>query len=146
MARKLLVNLVGALVVCILLLFSTNAAAGTIYAIDFKVANTANYGALQFSVNYSAAPGVIGGEGAGAWCTVNSGLNAAGSLWNADPNLEVAVIKTSDMTFPAVVVTCYFDSTGAAPVANNFSITLVDWSSDTTSTPPILIISSISAL
>jgi len=131
-----------------LLAGAATAHAGPLYAIEFRVSNSASYGAVQFKVNYASAPGDMAGADHDAWCTANSSLNALGSFWNDRPGslLNVGLIKTPQMSFPAVVATCQFESTGSAPVSGNFTITVTDWQSDTTGTAPTVVISSITAL
>jgi len=140
--------LVATLVAAQFVVAPTCSFAGTLYAVDFRVSTSASYGVVQFQVGYGSAPGTFSGLLANPVCTGNASLNALSSSSNdvANTTLRSASIKTPQMDFPAVLVTCQFESTGAAPVASNFTVTVTDWESDTTTTAPTVVISSITAL
>jgi hypothetical protein len=123
-------------------LMSSGLAAATDYDIDFKLTNSLGYTEVQFKVNYSSAPGTFSGTGKNVACTTNATLNSLAAYNNTSPYLKSGIIATSDFTGPVVLVTCIFSSTGGAPTAGQFTITIDDFTA-THSTPPTVGISRI---
>jgi hypothetical protein len=121
----------------LLLLASAATGSATDYDIDFKVTNTNSYDVLQFKVNYTSAPGEFAGSGGSVSCTANSSLNSLAAFNELSPYLKAGFIATTAFSTPVVVATCVFSSTGGAPTAGQFSITIDDYSGATSPTVSI---------
>lgn len=130
------------------LLLSTTSWATTPYAIDLKVTNSQSYNSIDLRITYSAANGGFAGSGSTVSCTTNASLNASASYNDQESisRLNTAIMRDAVMAGPAVLFTCTFDSNGGAPSASNFVISVYDWSSSSTTTPPTVQISRIEAL
>jgi hypothetical protein len=107
------------------------------YDIDFKITNTNSYDAVQFKVNYSSAPGEFSGDGAGVACATNSALNSLGAYNEVSPFLKGGIITLTAFSTPVVVATCVFSSTGGAPTAGQFSISIDTYSGSASPTVSI---------
>ncbi len=139
------VALLSYLAVCPLSAFATN------YEIDFKVTNQKAYSSLDLSINYAAAPGDFTGSGEGAACT--STLNALLAFNNCTSTslpgcpqtdvLKSAIAALPDLQGPVVLFTCTM-SAASLPSANQFVISVLDWTAPHT-TPPTVVVSRIAA-
>src|SRR5690606_6573582 len=106
------------------------------------------YGSIDVRVSYAAANGGFSGSGATVACTPNASLNAAMAFNDLESitRLNGSFMHINQVTGPAVLFTCTFDSNSGTPSAANFTITIYDWSSTTTTTAPVVQISRIQAL
>jgi len=107
------------------------------YDVFFAIAEAATYGALQFTANYSAAPGGFIGSGAGVDCALVPAaqtLNAFNDI-EAESNLNIGIIALFGFTTSAgeEIVRCGFEGT-SMPTAGDFVVTVQD-SSDTDGQP-----------
>lgn len=109
------------------------------YDIDFKLNNNLSYGAVQFKVNYASAPGQFSGNNGSVACSVNTSINALAAFNEDSPYLRQAFITPTSFAGPAVLATCVFSSTGGAPTAGQFAITVDDFKASHPTAPPIVI-------
>lgn len=135
-----------ALTVSLLVLPNTSRATSP-YAIDLKVTNSQSYNTIDLRITYSAANGSFAGSGSAVSCTTNPSLNASASYNDQESisRLNTAIMRDGAMAGPVVIFTCIFDSNGGPPSASDFVISVYDWSSSSTTTPPTVQISRIQA-
>ena len=57
---------------------------GGLFLVTMRVQDALNYGALQWNVDYSGAPGVFSGSGATVLCNGGGGLGPAIVTFNDD--------------------------------------------------------------
>lgn len=97
------------------------------YSVLFKLDSAStSLGALQFSVNYSGAPGEFRGSGGTVVCT----NKVVGALFAPNDNeaankLSLGIIALSPFSAPGDLVQCTFDATDV-PVPGDFPITIED--------------------
>ena len=113
--------------------------AGTTYAIKFKVSNAACYDSLDFTIDYSAANGAFLGAADAVQCTTNATLNATGVYNHVYPNIRSGMMRLTTFAGPVVLVTCDFYSFAGTPTANQFVITVRDWTPATSPSPTIVV-------
>ncbi len=116
---------------------TTGGPTGGAFDVTFDVVEALNYGALQFDVLYAGAPGGFTGAADMVDCTADAGLGGVIATFNDNEGantLSAAVISLAGFAGPADVMTCTFDSTGATPVAGDFTITVIDASDSTLTT------------
>ena len=114
-----------------------------------RVSMTTNeaLGSLQYDLDYAGANGEFEGSSNGVTCE-NLAVGTISSMADNDVgNVAVASISLSGFTGPADITRCAWLPYGADPVANDYTITVVD-ASDTSAQPvvplPMLEISDIS--
>jgi hypothetical protein len=99
------------------------------FDISFDVDDAGNYGALQYNVDYTAAPGGFNGSADMVSCTAGAAIAGSIVTFNDDEGaltLRTGIISLAGFAGPANLAVCTFDSTGATPVAGDFAITVVD--------------------
>lgn len=111
---------------------------GGAYTVDLHVNEDYLLGALQFDLDYSCAGGAIPGEGAGASCRTEPGLNVFVSMNNQQRDdtdcatdsgpgmVSAALISLPGFPTGGRIMTCDFVADSAAPTADDFSIRTVD--------------------
>jgi hypothetical protein len=102
---------------------------GGSFAVAFQVEEANNYGALQYDVDYTGAPGGFEGAADSVTCAADGGLGGVIATFNDNEGtttLSSAIISLGGFAGPTTVATCTFVSTGAAPVAGDFTITVID--------------------
>jgi hypothetical protein len=103
--------------------------AGPIEGIGFTmVGTTARVGALQLTIDYSAAPGGFDGSAADVECTNRVGVGSIVSFNDIDATktLNAGFIVVKGMTAPRVLADCKFTATGGTPEPDDFVVTIVD--------------------
>lgn len=121
----------------------------TDYSVLFKLDSaSAGVGALQWTVDYSAAPGGFDGSGASVSCTnqVSGALFAPNDV-DATSKLTLGLIALSPFNAPTNLVQCVFAAPvgGDAPAPEDFVITIDD-ATDTDGAPiTVSIVSSVTA-
>jgi hypothetical protein len=104
----------------------TTVPSGNSFDITFNLVEAVTVGALQFSVNYSGAPGGFDGAADTVQCTDSTSSLASFNDNEATTTLTAGFINLGGFTGPRAVATCNFTSTGAAPVAGDFTVTVED--------------------
>jgi hypothetical protein len=99
---------------------------GNTFTIGFDLVEAVNIGALQFSVDYSGAPGGFDGAADTVLCSDKTGSLASFNDNEATSTLSAGFINLGGFTGPRQVATCTFTSTGAAPVPGDFVLTVED--------------------
>ena len=99
---------------------------GNAFTIGFDLVDAVNIGALQFSVDYSGAPGGFDGAADTVSCSDKTGSLASFNDNEATSALSAGLINLGGFTGPLQVVTCAFTSTGTAPVPADFVLTVED--------------------
>jgi hypothetical protein len=93
-------------------------------AVEFHLESVTQIGALQFTVDYAAAPGEFLGTGGSTECTsrVSGNLLATNDV-DAERKLTFGIISLSGFTGPVALVECSF-AADAEPTAAQFVITV----------------------
>jgi len=111
---------------------------GIEFDVPFAMVEPATVGALQFNVDYSAAPGAFNGNGQAALCTVIVDLGLGFPAFNNQTEsrlLVAALTSVSGFTTSGntEIVRCSFLScTGVVPSPADFVVTVVDASDPST--------------
>lgn len=99
------------------------------YIVTFQVDDAGPFGALQYNVDYTGAPGGFAGAADTVTCSTAPALAGAIVTFNDDEaasTLRTGIISLAGFAGPTNLANCVFDSTGAVPVAGDFAITVVD--------------------
>jgi hypothetical protein len=106
---------------------TTAGTGGTDFVIGFTMVDAVNVGALQFSVDYSGAPGGFDGAAATVECFDRTSSLASFNDVEGSTSLSAGFINLAGFAGPnRLLAECNFTSTGAAPVAGDFTITVQD--------------------
>jgi hypothetical protein len=105
---------------------TTTIGGGSTFTIGFDLVEAVNIGALQFSVDYSGAPGGFDGAADTVSCSDKTGSLASFNDNEGTTTLSAGFINLGGFTGPRQVATCAFTSTGTAPVAGDFTVTVED--------------------
>jgi hypothetical protein len=95
--------------------------------INFNLDQTVEpLGALQFTVNYTSAPGAFVGDGEQVACTPNVDAVFAKSANDATSKLTLGFVSLEGMDDPQPLATCLFDPDTPVPVPANFTVVIDD--------------------
>jgi hypothetical protein len=96
-------------------------------AINFFLDQTVEpLGALQYTVNYTSAPGAFVGNGEQVACTPSVDAVFAASANDATSKLAMAFVSLEGIDDPQPLATCLFDPDTPVPVPANFTIVIDD--------------------
>ena len=91
--------------------------------IVFSLVDALALGAMDFSVDYSAAPGGFVGSGPDVSCTIDSGWNLGLANDEDDQRkLTAALVALFGFSGPGQVMSCSYESGAIAPVAEDFVV------------------------
>jgi len=105
---------------------TTTGGGGSVFTIGFNLVDAVNIGALQFSVDYSGAPGGFDGAADQVECFDRTSSLASFNDDEGTTTLNAGLINLAGFSGPRLVVECNFTSTGTAPVAGDFAVTVED--------------------
>ena len=95
--------------------------------INFILAQTVEpLGALQFTVNYTSAPGRFVGDGEDVECTPNVEAAFAANASDATSKLTLGFVSIDGIDDPQPLATCLFEPDTPVPVPANFTIVIDD--------------------
>jgi hypothetical protein len=83
-------------------------------------------GALQYTVNYTSAPGAFVGDGEEVECTPTVDAVFAASANDATSKLTMGFVSIDGMDDPQPLATCLFDPDTPVPVPANFTVVIDD--------------------
>lgn len=96
----------------------------------FQLDDAVSLGALQFNVNYSAAPGVFDGSGLSVECTDETGIGPGGVIVlnddDAAATMFVSLASLVPVVGPTPIISCRFTSSGTTPFAPDFVVNVTD--------------------